>query len=199
MAEHARVFVKLTCGSSASCLALYDRTGWLFTSLEIAGDRLYNSLRPRRYNDRAAIDRLLGFLLCEGSHVEAAIPKARVGAAAGRREWWDTRMLVIGGEVAFTLVRKSGHPITNLHLGGVRGTLAETGVAWEVLAAAEARCRTIFASERCLHLGVDVMFISDLREHRVVEANAFGDLLPNLALRGRSVDANEITTLLNNI
>jgi len=181
----SRVFVKLTCGSSASCLALYDaERPWLFTSMEMEGDRLYNSLRPRRYTDGTAIDRLLAFLFREGSHVEAAVPKARIGG-----QFFDTRMLVIGGEVAFTIVRKSRHPITNLHLGGTRGTLEELAslVPEPVLAAAHDSCRRVFALHDCLHFGIDVMFTADLEGHRVLEANAFGDLLPNLQRDGLDV------------
>lgn len=186
----SRVFVKLSCGSSASCLALYDwhpsRPGeaWLFTSMEVAGENLYNSLRPRRYRDLRTIDRLLAFLFREGSHVEAEVPKARI---AGR--FFDTRMLVVKGEVAFTVVRKSQHPVTNLHLGGTRGTLAEleATVPRDVLAAAHESCRKVFAAHECHHIGVDVMFTADLEGHRVLEANAFGDLLPNLERDGLDV------------
>ena len=181
----SRVFVKLSCGSSASCLALYDaERPWLFTSMEIEGDRLYNSLTPRRYADAAAIDRLLAFLLREGSHVEAAVPKARIGA-----HFFDTRMLVIAGEVAFTVMRKSRHPITNLHLGGSRGTESELAsvIPEAVLAAAHESCRTVFGLHDCLHVGVDVMFTADRGGHRILEANAFGDLLPNLQRDGLDV------------
>jgi hypothetical protein len=192
------VFVKLTCGSSASCLALYQhRRGgseWLFTSMEIDGERLYNSLRPRRYRDRAAIDRLLGFLFREGSHVEEHVPKARIAS-----HFFDTRMLVVGGEVAFTVVRKSLHPITNLHLGGVRGTLEELArrIPADVLSAARESCRAVAEIYGGLHVGVDVMFTSACDGHRVLEANAFGDLLPNLTRDGLSVYEWEVRAALS--
>ena len=185
-----RVFVKLSCGSSASCLARYGwdpsrpRDAWLFTSMEVAGENLYNSLRPRRYRDSQVIDRLLAFLFREGSHVEADVPKARIGG-----KFFDTRMLVVKGEVAFTVVRTSQHPVTNLHLGGARGTLAEleASVPPHVLAAAHESCGKVFAVHECHHLGVDVMFTADLESHRILEANAFGDLLPNLERDGLDV------------
>lgn len=185
-----RAFVKLSCGSSASCLALYDYDpsrpdeAWLFTSMEIDGEVLYNSLKPRRYREPDAIDHLLRFLFREGSHVEACVPKARSGA-----KFFDTRMLAIAGEVAFTVVRKSQHPVTNLHLGGTRGTLEELEalIAPEVLAAAHESCRKVFAAHDCLHIGIDVMFTADRKEHRILEANAFGDLLPNLERDGLDV------------
>jgi hypothetical protein len=189
-ADTSRVFVKLTCGSSASCLALLhddpdspdDR--WLFTSVEIDGERLYNSLHPRRYHDRASIDRILRFLLGEGSQIEEAVPKARIG---GR--FFDTRVLVVGGEVAFTVVRKSLHPVTNLHLGGVRGTEDELAAAVPaaVRESARASCRKVAAAFDSLQIGIDVMYTPHGEDHRVLEANAFGDLLPNLVRDGLSV------------
>lgn len=208
MMEHGmhRVFVKLTSGSSASCLALYafdqQRPTWLFTSMEIDGDRLYNSLRPRRYRDPRSIDRVLSFLLDEGSHIEEEVPKARLGD-----RWFDTRMVTVrrpravtadDADVAFTVVRTSPHPVTNLHLGGTRGSLDELTqtLPSDVLARAHESCRRVFAAHRCLHLGVDVMFTADLADHRVLEANAFGDLLPNLERDGLSVHEWEIRAAL---
>jgi hypothetical protein len=194
-----RVFVKLSCGSSASCLALFEhdparrRDAWLFTSMEIEGERLYNSLRPRRYRDRASIDHLLAFLLREGSHIEEHVAKARTGG-----KYFDTRMLTVAGDVAFTVVRKSQHPVTNLHLGGTRGTLEELEalVPAAVLEDAHESCRKVFAAHECLHIGIDVMFTAALDGHRVLEANAFGDLLPNLERDGLSVYEWEIRAAL---
>ena len=197
-----RVFVKLTCGSSASCLALYEwdpekpDDAWLFTSMEIAGDRFYNSLRPRRYRNSQAIEQVLSFLLREGSHVEEHLAKARLDG-----KFFDTRMLVVAGEVPFTVVRKSPHPITNLHLGGVRGTTTELEelVPANVLREAKTSAARVFAAHDCLHLGVDVMFTAPEGQggergmrHVVLEANAFGDLLPNLMCDGLSVYEWEI-------
>lgn len=194
-----RVFVKLTCGSSASCLALYEhhpqrrRDAWLFTSMEIDGERLYNSLRPRRYRDSRSIERILTFLLNEGSHVEEHVAKARL-----ERRFFDTRMLTIDGEVAFTVVRTSPHPVTNLHLGGTRGTIddLESVIPRDVIEQAHESCAKVFRDHDCLHIGVDVMFTAAADGHCVVEANAFGDLLPNLERDGLSVYEWEIRAAL---
>lgn len=192
------VFVKLSCGSSASCLALFSSGPageWLFSSMEIARGggtpRLYNSLRPRRYTERGAIDLLLGTLLREGSHVERAAPKARIGGA-----FFDCRVLVVAGRAAFRVVRKSRHPVTNLHLGGVRGTDDEVArvVGADAQVRAEAACERAASAFGCFHVGVDVMFEPD-GAHRVLEANAFGDLLPNLERDGLSVYAWQVREL----
>jgi hypothetical protein len=184
------VYVKLSCGSSASCLALYTRRGGresVFTTIEQTPGAWFNSLRPRHVVERRRVDEILAFLLGEGSQVERAIAKARVG---GRP--FDTRVLVVAGEPVFTVVRTSAHPLTNLHLGGTRGDPAVLADAPGVEAAMES-CRRIgrlYAG--ALHIGVDLLYEPGLAAHRVVEANAFGDLLPGLTREGHSVYAWEI-------
>jgi hypothetical protein len=193
---HARrwpaVFVKLACGSSASCVALYQRSGErerVLTTVHSRPDGRFNSLRLQQLHDRAAIDDLLAFLLDEGSQVERAIAKARLGSRV-----FDLRVLVIAGEPVFVVPRASPHPITNLHLGGIRADLDD--VRARVPASAWTRAmqsaREVFAAHECLHVGVDVLFEADMFGHRVIEANAFGDLLPGLERDGLSVYAWEI-------
>jgi hypothetical protein len=185
------VFVKLSCGSSASCLALFrPRRGDLITTIEVARDGWYNSLNLRRYARKSLIDAVLAFLLAEGSHVERALPKAKI---AGR--WFDLRVVTIAGEPRFSLVRKSARPITNLHLGGERGDLAE--VAWPpgALDGIHESCRRVAADFDALHLGIDVLVEPTLDRHAILEANAFGDFLPGLVHDGRSVYAWEIAAL----
>jgi len=165
--------------------------------MEIDGERLYNSLRPRRYKDSKSIDRLLTFLLSEGSHIEEHIAKARIGSPP---RFFDTRMLTVApGKVAFTVVRTSPHPVTNLHLGGARGTLEELeeAIPADVLAAAHESCAKVFAAHDCLHIGIDVMFSAARDAHFILEANAFGDLLPNLERDGLSVFEWEIRAALS--
>lgn len=189
-------FVKLSSGSSASCLAqvVLDDEGVLVrTSLEWAPPRWFNNLKVRHLRSRRDIDRALGFILDQGAQVERGIPKARLDDA-----FFDLRVLCIGGEPRFIVVRQNALPITNLHLGGRRGDLAALRAlvvpqAWE---AAMTTCRTVAGLYRSLHVGIDLMFEADLMGHRVLEANAFGDLLPNLAVDGASVWQWEIREAL---
>jgi hypothetical protein len=193
-----QVYVKLSCGSSASCLGIYqdDAQGGSFvTTVElarpVAGSRdrlLYNSRKLRRYVGAAA-DEVLRFLLREGAQVEERVAKARLGG-----EHFDLRVLVIAGEPAFTVVRQSPREITNLHLGGRRGDPAELGrhAPPEVLEAALASARRVFDAHGCFHVGVDVMIEHGWCGHRVLEANAFGDFFPGLTRDGLSVYAWEI-------
>ncbi len=177
-------FVKLSCGSSASCLVLWTREPEsLLTSIEIARTGWYNNLKVRTYTARRDVGEILRFLFAEGSIVEEAVPKARID---GR--WFDLRVLVVAGEPAFVVARTSAIPITNLHLGGTRGDVdrvrALAGGEWE---RAMETCRAVARAHASLQVGVDLLFEEGFRAHRIVEANAFGDLLPNLEREGLDV------------
>jgi hypothetical protein len=190
------VFVKLACGSSASCVVLYQQQGRrerALTTVHSRPDGRFNSLRLQQLRERDAIDDLLAFVLGEGAQVERAIAKARLGA-----RMWDLRVLVIACEPVFVVPRASEHPMTNLHLGGVRANLDEVrsrvpASAWE---RAMHSARQVFAAHECLHVGVDLLFEADMSGHRVIEANAFGDLLPGIERDGLSVYAWEIAAAL---
>lgn len=195
------VYVKLNSGSSASGLAVFTRHAAreqsqqarerLMTTMMWADDGWFNSRRVRRLTG-PAIDRVLAYLLAEGAHIEVSLPKARLSKAM-----FDLRVLVIGEQPAFTVVRQSHHPITNLHLGGWRGDVEALRRAMpaHLIDALEQTCRTAARLHGCFHLGLDVLLTPGLREHYIIEANAFGDLLPRLQLDGHSVYGHQIRTL----
>lgn len=190
------VFVKLSCGSSASCLGIYRLHGSdesLFTTIEQAETGWYNTLKVHRERDSARVEAALAFLLREGSQVERAMPKARL-----RGDYFDCRVVAVGGEPAFTVLRQSRHPITNLHLGGKRGDMEYflSEVPPRELEAAMETCRRVARVHDCLHVGIDLMYDEFFEGHRVLEANAFGDLLPNLKRDGLSVYEWEIREAL---
>lgn len=181
------VYVKLSCGSSASCLLLYHlgRLGeYVVTTMELQGSLLYNSRRLRRVDSRSRMAGLIDFLCREGAHVEESVDKLRVDG-----HYVDCRILCIQGEPAFAVFRQSRHPVTNLHLGGGR---ADPKALLTVLPAARHQealesCRRVASLHDAFHVGIDVVHQADLRGHRVLEANAFGDLLPRLSREGLSV------------
>ena len=186
------VFVKMSAASSASCLGIYRRPGSFQTTIEVAKTGWYNNLRIQHVRDRGRIEELIGFLLSEGAQVERAIPKAKLAGA-----FFDLRVLCIAGEPAFVVVRQNAHEITNLHLGGRRGDLealqAEVPVeSWD---AAMASCRKVASLYTAHHVGIDLMFEPGCVQHRVLEANAFGDLLPNLTRDGLNVWEYELRAL----
>ncbi len=183
-------FIKLSSASSASCLAIYQpEPNILMTTMRRRPEGWFNSLRVQRVDDPRRVDEVLRFLLREGSQVERAVPKAKLDGA-----FFDCRILTVAGEPVFTVVRQNSHPITNLHLGGWRGdpealrTLLPEGT-WR---SALRSCAVVAEAHGCFQLGVDVMFETDLRNHRILEANAFGDLLPGLERQGHSVYEWEI-------
>jgi hypothetical protein len=180
-------FVKMSASSSASCLAvlrLDGRTPSLHTTIEVARDGWFNTLKVRQVTGRAQVRELLDFLLAEGSQIELEIPKARLGDA-----YFDLRVLCIAREPRFVVVRQNTHVITNLHLGGWRGDLSvlREQVNDEAWAAAMESCRQVARCYDALQVGLDLMFEPDFAHHRIIEANAFGDLLPRLELSGANV------------
>lgn len=192
----ASAFVKMSASSSASCLAIYlrrPRGDFLMTTIEPARTGWYNSLKVRRIDHPRLVAEVVDFLLREGSQVEEEVPKARLDG-----NFFDCRVVVVAGEPAFLVVRQNKHPITNLHLLGWRGERAslDRDVPPELFARAMESCRTVWSGHGCLHVGVDVMFEQGYTGHRVIEANAFGDLLPNLTREGLSVYEWEIREAL---
>ena len=193
----ARVFLKLSYGSSASGVVAFRAAGpraSAITSVEMAEAggkiRLYNSLRLREYRDLREIAALIDALAQRGLHAERWIPKA-----SGQGGVFDLRVLAIGGEPRHVVMRVADGPMTNLHLGNRRGNAAallaslrsaDREAAWET-------CRRIGRSfSRSLYLGVDLMFTPKLNRHYVLEVNAFGDLLPGVVDRGEDTYTAEL-------
>ncbi|MFF6783016.1 STM4014 family protein [Streptomyces sp. NPDC012510] len=191
MRDHGmpRVFVKPAHGSSASgVLAVETSTGGRIratTSVEVAADgrlrtppRLHNSLRVRRYTDEREIACIVDALAVDGLHIERWLPKA---SAHGRSA--DLRVLVVAGRATHAVVRTSRFPLTNLHLGGVRGDLGAVVDAagvdrWRQALDICERAAACFPGTLCV--GVDLLPAIGWRRFAVGEVNAFGDLLPRL-------------------
>ncbi len=181
---YKRVFVKPAHGSSASGVLAYRMQGdkeEIFTSVELVGDgsqyRLYNALRLKRYSDHEQVRTLLDYILAEGAVIEEWIPKETMH---GR--FFDVRVVVVNGKARAVLPRLSNGPITNLHLGNERGSLTQLKMLMserynELVEFAEVSMATI---DGAFYAGVDVLVTAGSRNPRVLELNAFGDLLPGL-------------------
>lgn len=187
MADHRmpRVFVKPAHGSSASGVLAVETAGpgrvRATTSVERDGaGRLHNSLRVRRLTAEGEVAAIVDALAPDGLHVERWLPKASQRGRAA-----DLRVVVVDGRATHAVVRTSPSPMTNLHLGGVRGDLDEAraateaaGGSWrEALAVCE-RAGAAFPDTLCV--GVDLLPATGWRRFAVGEVNAFGDLLPRL-------------------
>lgn len=183
---HGRVFVKPQYGSSASgviALRARSRRFEATTSIELTEKHLFNSLKVRTYTDEreigAIINRLgdphdgVGRLL-----VEFWIPK---DVFAGRG--WDLRVLAITElPPGHVVVRTSTNPMTNLHLGNQRGDLAfvQRRLGPQRWAQTMDFARQAVKAFEASYAGLDIAWDAGLRRPLIIEANAFGDLLPGI-------------------
>ena len=192
-----RAFVKLRWGSSASGLAVVSqrrgrRTVW--TTMEWSGGRWFNSLRVQRLDREAEQRRCLDWLLAEGARTERAEPKVRLD-----RRHCDLRVVVVAGRGRLAVARCSTHPITNLHLGGQRADAGRLRalVGEERWAEALAACERAATELGAFMVGVDVLFRARDHAPRVIEVNAFGDLLPGLRVGGLDSYEWQVEALLS--
>lgn len=181
------VFIKPIHGSSASGVIAFRIKGnkvQAITSVELVQNatsaKLYNSLKIRTYNNSKEIAYLVNTLAKEGILVEQWIPKASVEGGT-----FDLRMVVIGGKTKQVVVRQSQSPMTNLHLGNQRGSIQEVKRIigfdkWQQMShLAEKAVATL---PNTTYAGMDVMISNTLKKSYILEANAFGDLLPNVLI-----------------
>lgn len=196
-----QVFVKLRHSSSGSgVVALrFGKAGAIaITTTEIQREldgktRFYNSRKIRRYEDHQDIRMLVDFLCAHGVHVEEWIPKDTI---AGKP--YDLRILSIAGTSAHSIARLGNSPITNLHL--LNDRMDSVSVLQRVpqltLQKLESDVRSAAKLfDGSLHVGLDVLITRNRRKHVVLEANAFGDLLPDVLHNGVDSYTAEIMAL----
>lgn len=191
MAHHSlnRVFIKPFHSSSASGVIAYrtqDNKEQATTSMELVLDhntaRFYNALKVRQYNAPKEVRLLIDYILGEGAIVEEWIPKASI-----QGKFFDLRVVAVNGVPKYVLPRLSGHPITNLHLGNQRG---DTEALKQHLdpshydKALQSATAAVHSIPGAFYAGVDILIPAGFGEPRVLELNAFGDLLPGLTNHG---------------
>jgi hypothetical protein len=185
-------YVKLNTGSSASGIAVVhaaDKPPWAVSSVIRLGDGFYSTRRLVRLTG-AGLDAVLDFLLGEGVCVQRGIRMAQVDG-----QNFDLRVVMIHGRPAFTVFRLSSRPMTNLHLGGRRGSFEYCRAAVPTRAWLDALddCAEAARLYPCAIVGIDLLFESGYGRHYVLEVNAFGDFFPGLTDdQGRSVHRVEI-------
>jgi len=195
-----RFFIKLNTASSASGVLAYEynrRTGQenAYSTVEVVHgggeDRFYNSLKIKKYTARASIRKILDFLFGEGALIERWIPKAKHTDKS-----YDLRVMSIAGRRCYAVARLSRSPMTNLHLGNQRcGTdaLNLTSTVWEKIDILVEQTMQHFP--RSLYAGLDVLIPRDGQDPVLLEANAFGDLLPNLLHNGKDTYSSQIEAM----
>lgn len=191
-----RVFLKPRYGSSAAGVVAYRRNragrqqATTSASFVRAGGkiRLFNVKRMARHEQAADIAALIDALATQELYAEAWLDKPRSGDSH-----YDLRVLAIAGQPAHRVARLGARMMTNLHLDNQRGDAATLLDAAD-MAALE---RTVLQAARAFPAsgvaGYDLV-VRRGRAH-VLEANAFGDLLPGLLWQGQDTYGAQLRML----
>jgi hypothetical protein len=199
-ADHARLFVKLLHGYSAMGALALEWSGSrvrAISTVEIApggrSPRLFVSKRIHVYTRESEISLIIDALGKEGLLVERWLPKARLNGRA-----FDLRVVAIAGRARHVVGRASTSPFTNLNLDARRIPAADVHEQLgDHYAEALATCeRAAACFGRSLYVGIDLLVRPDRRSFALLEANAFGDLLPGLLHRGQDTYEAELAALL---
>jgi glutathione synthase/RimK-type ligase-like ATP-grasp enzyme len=183
-----RVFVKARYGSSAAGVLAYrrhrDGREVVYASTERVEDAhghcLFNTLAPQRYTDSREIAALIDALALQGAYAERWIAKPRAHGQPGHH--FDLRVVAFNGQPRQRVARIADRPMTNLHLGNRRGDPCTLLDAARMTAVEDCIRTAAAVFPRSASIGFDLIPGRD-RCH-VLEANAFGDLLPGLQWHG---------------
>ena len=129
--------------------------------------------------------------------VERWIPKAQVDDYNV-----DLRILMIAGKAQHQVLRMSKSPMTNLHLLNQRADANRlkqkmTIEAWDAMIHSCERAAKVFS--KSLYIALDVVVSINLKQHFIIEVNAFGDLLKDTYFNGLSPQEAEIYQLKHNV
>jgi hypothetical protein len=197
----ARFFIKLNYSSSASGVLAFEyqrTTGKVQaqTTIELIRNGsecyFYNSLKLKKYTRTEDLKDIINFLFKEGAYIEPWIPKAQHENGV-----FDLRVLAIKGQRQHCIARVSQTPITNLHLGNQRCDVDELNLSaqqWQQIDQLVSDVMRNFS--KSLYAGLDILLPrSQDKAPILLEANAFGDLLPGLLHNGQSTYQAELTAL----
>lgn len=198
---HSRFFIKLNYSSSASGVLAFEynrktRKAQAQTTIELVRSRsdcyFYNSLKLKKYSDHNDLADIIDFLFQQGAYVENWITKAQHDEGV-----FDLRVLAINGKRQHCIARVSKTPITNLHLGNQRCAIDDLNLSstqWQQVDQLVSDVMQNFS--KSLYSGLDILLPRD--ENRLpilLEANAFGDLLPGLLYQNKNTYQAELTAL----
>ena len=180
-----RVYLKPRYGSSASGVVAYRRnkTGRQQATTSAALyrtegiTRLMNSKRMARYESEHDIAALVDALAAQELYAEAWLNKPRCGDSH-----YDLRVVTLGGQPAHRVARIGKQMMTNLHLDNRRGEASGLLNAADLAALEAASVQAARAFPASHVTGYDLV-VRQGQAH-VLEANAFGDLLPGLLWQG---------------
>ncbi len=198
-----RLFLKPCHGSSASGVVALEvsprhgiqaRSTVEMRSATRGRGELFNSRRVKLYTDPVQVEQLCEAVSRHRAYAQQWVPKA---GWQGLR--MDLRVVVIAGRARHVVPRLSEAPMTNLQLGGRRGEAEELRAhmgeeAWQRLIMTAEAAAAAFATS--LHVSLDIAPTSGFRRFLVLEANAFGDFLPDLLWEGRETYDWELDAML---
>lgn len=180
-----RVYLKPRYGSSASGVVAYRRnkagqqqattSATLHRTEGIT--RLMNSKRMARYESEHDIAALVDALAAQELYAEAWLNKPRCGDSH-----YDLRVVTLAGQPTHRVARIGKQMMTNLHLDNRRGDAAGLLNAADLAALEAASAQAARAFPHSHVTGYDLV-VRQGQAH-VLEANAFGDLLPGLLWQG---------------
>lgn len=182
--EAPAVFIKSRYGSSAAGVVALrrHRDGRIraYSSARRASEgALYSHLKISTYSQRGEIRALIDALAAQGAYAERWIAKPRAPVAPDAN--YDLRVVAFCGRPRQRIARISRSPMTNLHLGNRRSAPHWLGAKQvDALESAVSQAATAFAPS--LSIGFDLVLHAS--RAYVLEANAFGDLLPGLQFEG---------------
>lgn len=180
-----RIYLKPRYGSSASGVVAYRRNkagrqqATTSASIVRAGGetRLFNVKRIARHENPADIAALVDALAAQELYAEQWIDKPRIGDGH-----YDLRVVALNGQPMHRVARMGAQMMTNLHLDNRRGD-PSTLLSEADMAALEATTRqAALAFPGSGVAGYDLVVRRG--QAHVLEANAFGDLLPGLLWQG---------------
>lgn len=198
----SQVFAKLAYGSSAAgAMAIRFGRQRIIAVTTVEWDQtdsadlpvLYNTRRLRTLVSLRDISRTFDALCPHGVHVERWLPKAGIDEHS-----FDVRILTINGMPAHMVARMSRSPLTNLHLLNTRGQIDRVRrrcgeTLWESLLNSCRRGAAAFGRSHCI--GFDVLIDNAFARHAILEANAFGDLLPGMIDNGMDTYQAQLQSL----
>ena len=180
-----RVYLKPRYGSSASGVIAYRRnkagrqqaTTSAALQHEDGAARLFNVKRMARYETAADIAALVDALAAQELYGEAWLNKPRCGDSH-----YDLRVVTVAGQPAHRVARIGSQMMTNLHLDNRRGDTSSLLNAADLAALEQTAAQAARAFPASHVTGYDLV-VRQGQAH-VLEANAFGDLLPGLLWQG---------------
>jgi len=194
----SRVFIKPSHNSSASGVIALEKSRHRIhatTSVKLLNGKIYNSLAMQHYQTREKITAVLHHLKSENLFIEKWFPKLTY---QGRST--DFRVLMIKGSPAHTVARTSKSPITNLHLNNQRGDISslKKSLGTQLWSQAMEICEQVASLfPKSHYLAIDLAVGVNKKTIKILETNAFGDLLPNLHYQEMSTYEAELVNWIS--